>query len=467
MSRVHAIVAAVLMLTAADAFARNLAVPGRFRSIDAASKKAKPGDRIVVRGRLRKDQTLTASDVSLDLQRARLDGSLTILGDRSSVVGGDLRGLLHVVGMNASVRDTRVGGSWKNTTIGDGWIRKSSVLLDGAYARIDSVVIKATAGSAAIRSTADQLVLDDCRVLNGDVEVNGAHNILINNACLDGCIVCSGDGPRVFANVVHAAGVDGITVASDHASVSHNEVTGSDGAGIVSSGVGSSIERNVVTHDLGSGAFSPAAITVTGGSGSVSNNTVTRTDASDADGISVVGGECMSVANNVVSGPLDAHRGVFVDGIDIRVYGNDVAGGGDGIVVCGRLIRIDANTVHDVGGDGIVVASEQSSVTDPDVQGAGGAGVVLFNPADVVGGSVVGSGIAGIVIFQEGCSLSGCALSGNQIADVITTGATSTSNLGPDVTVVSDPMQFPQLVDRWQTRPLVVVNTAQWIYGND
>lgn len=450
-----------LAADAPAAYAKDIRVGRDAKSLERALARANPGDRIIVRGVVRSDVTITtpgvtivfrsggfAGDVNIaadgvTIERARFrKASLTATGDGTTIDGSRfLQAPATFVGENVTLTDNTFEGAW--------------------YA--DGLVVS---GDGALVSG------NDLSNFTGAVEVTGDGAVVTENT-VDGAItgiVVTGNDAVVGGNEITTVQDSGIVVVGTGADVGANTVTGgADEPAIAVIGGGAELTGNLITdvtagafvegdgavvsgNVIGAGLGTDTALVVIGDGTTVSGNEVTTdfyvysgTGLGDAIGVY---GDGTTVVGNDVSGYLQSGAGIRVEGDTNLIGGNDVhdTSGAYAIVVSGTDNDTTENTVENVDGEGVIVDGTGNTVTDTTVADVSSCGVLLYGATKVERTTATRCGM-GVVNFAQGTTIVDSKMNTNGPYDLIDLGRV-TSTAGSQVgTVERNSWSFPALQD--------------------
>jgi hypothetical protein len=472
---VLAVAAIALCVVATAAQAADIKVGNGRHALERALKHAKPGDRILLRGVVRGETTVSVPGLTIEggahgritgaflvdadhvtIRHTRMKrASVTVTGDDLSFVGNQSKQSdLDVTGDRASIsgnvvepqrevtaaftvrgdgavvegntitnfyEGVRVAGAdtvLRENTFDDGW-KVATVIGDGASVSDNTVRT----------SIASFLVAGDGASVTGNtIGLGDAHVI--------------GDDATVTDNTIGgASGAAAVTVAGLRATVTDNTLSGSWGGARVE-GDGATISGNVIDiSNQGSGA----AILSVGDGAVISDNSLTLNRPWGSGSIGSSGGNGPdAVRYELAQSGYDAIAS-FGDGT--QVVANDVTGalnGGTAVRVQGDGNAVDANTLHEVArafaavmigdantadsneistidGEGLVVQGANGVVTDTHVTDVSSCGFLLVGSTVLDGCSATRCNM-GVVNLADGSNLNGANVSGNAPYDLVDLG---------------------------------------------
>lgn len=453
--------ALVLAAGAPAAFAKDIRVGRDAKNLDRALARANPGDRIIMRGVVRSDVTITTPGVTIVFRSGGFAGDVTIAADDVTIERARFRkGTLRATGDGTTIDSSRFLQA-PATFVGENVTLTDNVFQGAWYA--DGLVVS---GDDAI------VTGNDLSNFTGAVEVTGDTAVVTDNT-VDGAItgiVVTGDGAVVGGNEITTVQDSAIVVVGTGAEVGANTVTGgADDPAIAVIGGGAEVTGNVLT-DVVAGAFvdgdgsvvsgnvidagfgSDTALVVIGDGTTVSGNQVATdfyiysgTGLGDAIGVY---GDGTTVVGNDVTGYLQSGAGIRVEGDTNLIGGNDVhdTTGAYAIVVSGKDNDTTENTVENVDGEGVIVDGTGNTVTDTTVADVSSCGVLLYGATKVERTTATRCGM-GVVNFAQGTTIVDSKMNTNGPYDLIDLGRV-TSTAGSQVgTVERNAWSLPALQD--------------------
>jgi hypothetical protein len=482
-------------LAASVAEAGDIRVKSGRHGLRRALEKAKPGDRILLRGVVRGDVSITVPGITIEGGRhGKFVGRVSVEADGVTISNAKFKNAeLAVTGDDVSIVENLFLATPVVVTGDDAFVARNeiepgrwvegAVTVHGDSARIQGNAVSQfyggvrVAGADAIVSgnTFDDgyeavvLVGDDAAVLwnvvggvTAAVVVAGDRATLEGND-LQGENSVLGDDAKVFGNEMQGgSGVATLVVSGESAVVTGNTLTGSWGGTLVQ-GDGATIADNVVT--VPSQGFG-AGIASVGDGALISGNDVTverpwagcgigglgcnveslrgELDSSGNDGIAAFGNGAL-VVDNEVDGSFAGGAAVRVQGDANAVDSNDVhdATRAYAIAMIGDGNIATSNDVSDIQGEGVVVQGEDGLVADTNVNGVSSCGFLLVGNTVLTGCTATGCEM-GIVNLAQQSSIVGSTVSGNAPYDLVDLGGTVIADDSVVGWIVTDPATFQE-----------------------